>query len=281
VTLGEALRSTVAQLAEAGVDAPQLDAELIFSRVLGRSRLQLYADSERELGEAELAGVRKLVERRASREPLAYVLGEWGFRRLTLQTDARALVPRPETEIVVERALLRLAGVPSPRVVDVGTGSGAIALSLAQECPGAHVTATDVSAGALQLAAANAANLGLPLELVETDLLDGLAGPFDLVVSNPPYVAAEELESLEPEVREWEPRLALVDRGQTARLVEAAKGVLGPGAWLVVECHEAHARELAIALTVAGYEGVTITVDLAGRERVVEGRWAPSRSTTS
>jgi release factor glutamine methyltransferase len=195
-----------------------------------------------------------------------------------LKTDARALVPRPETEIVVERCLALLAGVAAPRVVDVGTGSGAIALSLARELPNAHVTATDTSADALALARENAAANGLQVELVETDLLAGLTGPFDLVVSNPPYVGPSELAALDPEVREWEPRSALVDEGQTERLARAAPAVLD--GWLVLEVHEDRAEPVARILETAGYSGANISPDLAGRARVVEAWWeGPQQSS--
>src|SRR5262249_18865497 len=158
---------------------------------------------------------RELVQRRGRREPLAYVLGDWDFRRLTLKTDARALVPRPETEIVVERCLALLDGAEAPRIADVGTGTGAIALALKHERPDVRVVATDASADALALARENAEANGLDVRLVQSDLLAGVEGPFDLVVSNPPYVEAEELEALEPELG-WEPRAALLDTGQTA-----------------------------------------------------------------
>jgi release factor glutamine methyltransferase len=272
VTLGDVLRAAAEYLERKGVPSPRLDAELLLGHALGLSRLELYTEHDRPLTEAERAEARALVERRGRREPLAYVLGEWGFRRLTLKTDARALVPRPETEIVVERALALVAEVGAPRVVDVGTGSGAIALAIADERPDARVVATDVSPGALALAGENARRLGLSVELVEAALLEGIEGPFDVVVSNPPYVLASELGGLEPEVRDWEPRVATVDHGQTGALVEAARTVLAPGRWLVLETHEHRAAEVAALLSRAGYTGTAITVDLAGRERVVEGR---------
>ncbi len=271
MTLGEALDAATDYLASHGVERPRLDAELLLSRSLGLTRLDLYTQHDRPLTAAELDAAREPVRRRGAREPLAYVLGDWGFRRLTLRTDRRALVPRPETEVVVDRCLALLAGVAEPRVLDVGTGSGAIALSLAQELPGATTVATDASADALALARENAEALGLAVELREGDLIAGAAGPFDLVVSNPPYVEAAELTALEPEVREWEPRAALVDEGQTARLVDAGRAVLD--GWLVLEVHEERAHDVAGWLRDAGYADVAVSSDLAGRPRVVEGRW--------
>jgi release factor glutamine methyltransferase len=271
LTLAEVLAGATDYLAARGVDSPRLDAERLLARALDLSRLELYTQHDRPLSEAERNAVRELVRRRGRREPLAYVLGDWDFRRLTLKTDARALVPRPETEIVVERCLQLLAGLEAPRILDVGTGTGAIALSLAQERPDAHVTATDVSAEALGLARENAASTGLTVTWVESDLVAGVDGPFDLVVSNPPYVDAEELAELEPEVRDWEPRLALVEDGQTERLARDARRVLD--GFVVLEVHSERASVVAAALTSLGYASVRIERDLAERQRLVEGRW--------
>jgi release factor glutamine methyltransferase len=267
LTLAEVLNGAVEYLSARGIDTPRLDAELLLARTLGLKRIELYTQHDRPLTEVERAHLRELVRRRGTREPLAYVLGDWDFRRLTLKTDQRALVPRPETEIVVERCLTLLEGTVEPRIVDVGTGTGAIALALKQERPDARVTATDRSVAALALAQENASANGLEIELVETNLLDGLAGPFDLVVSNPPYVAAEELGTLEPELAH-EPEDALLDRGQTQQLIETARFD-----WLVLEVHEARARDVAAELQNAGFADVRVTQDLAGRDRIVEGRW--------
>jgi release factor glutamine methyltransferase len=267
LTLAEVLTGAVDYLTARGVDTPRVDAELLLARALGLQRIELYTQHDRPLTDPERARARELVRRRGAREPLAYVLGDWDFRRLTLKTDARALVPRPETEIVVERCLELLEGTAAPRIVDVGTGSGAIALALKDERPDARVTATDRSPGALALARENAEASGLDVELVQTDLLDGLAGPFELVVSNPPYVAADELGALEPELGH-EPQEALVDRGQTQRLIETARF-----GWLVLEVHEARGAEVARHLEAAGYRDVKVSQDLAGRDRIVEGRW--------
>jgi release factor glutamine methyltransferase len=273
MTLGEVLRAATEYLERKGVDSPRLDAELLLAHALDLTRIELYTQHDRPLSEDERATARVLVERRGRREPLAYVLGEWGFRQLTLRTDARALVPRPETEIVVERALALLEGIVTPNVIDVGTGSGPIALAIASERPDADVTATDSSVDALRLAGENARRLGLTLELVQTNLLGGFTGPFDLVVSNPPYVLPGE--ELLPELT-YEPRAALIDEGQTLTLAAQARGVLE--GWLVLEVHERCAAEVANALTDLGYDGTTITRDLAGKDRVVEARWPTTSS---
>ena len=277
MTLGEVLKGATDYLASRGVESPRRDAELLLARALRLSRIELYTQYDRPLIDAERAAARALVQRRGKREPLAYVLGDWDFRRLTLKTDARALVPRPETEIVVERCLALLEAIESPRVVDVGTGSGAIALAIAQERLNARVWATDSSPAALELARENAEANDLAVEFREGDLLAGLDGPFDLVVSNPPYVEAGELDALEPEVRDWEPREALVADGQTERLVHDAQRVLV--GWLVLEVHEARARIVSQDLEAAGYASVAIVQDLAGRDRVVEAWWGTTQST--
>jgi len=207
----------------------------------------------------------ELVERRARREPLAYVLGEWGFRHLTLKTDARALVPRPETEIVVERCLALLAGEPAPRVLDLGTGSGAIALAIADEHPGARVTAVDSSPDALALARENSETLDLDIDLHEAGL-EAVEEGWDLVVSNPPYVAESEWDSLQPEIRDWEPRAALVGEGLHEEIARRAHTLR-----LVLEVGDDQAETLAESLESLGYSSVTITSDLTDRERVVEG----------
>ncbi len=199
------------------------------------------------------------------------MLGEWGFRRLSLHVDRHVLVPRPETEIVVERALASIAGQNEPRVLDVGTGSGAIALAIADEHPGSLVTAIDVSPAALEVARANSARTGLALHLERRDLFDGLpAGPWDLVVSNPPYVEPDEVERLEPEVRDWEPREALVAVGATEAIAEQARDVLRAGGALVLEVAAGDAARVMSLLERLGYTDVHATRDLAGHERVVE-----------
>ena len=273
VTLREALAGATGYLARRGIERARFESELILSQALGLSRIQLYLDLDRPLNPGERELSRAMVERRGKREPLAYVLGEWGFRRLTLKTDARALVPRPETEILVERALALIEELETPRILDAGAGSGAIALALADEHPGARIVALDNSADALALARENASVCGLEIELRCGDIRDPVGGEFDLVVSNPPYVLPEEIEALEPEVRDWEPREALVGVGVPEALAERARELLVPGGWLTVELGEGQQRAFAALLGDLGFEAVTITSDLTGRERVVEARW--------
>jgi release factor glutamine methyltransferase len=272
VTVAEVLRRSTEFLERKGVESPRLDAERLLARALGLERIQLYTEFDRPLTEDELAACRALVARRGEREPLAYVLGDWDFRRLTLHCDPRALVPRPETEILVERALALLDGQSAPRVLDVGTGTGAIALSIAHEHPGARVTALDVSPDALALAAENAERLGLAVAFELGDIRDGLDGAFDLVVANPPYVEPGEIDGLEPEVRDHEPRGALVGAGVAEAVAERARELLVAGGWVAVELgvdqHEAYADHLRAL----GYRAITITPDLTGRERIIEAQ---------
>jgi release factor glutamine methyltransferase len=271
-TVSAALLEGTARLESAGVESPRVDAEILLAHVLGTTRSALRADSRRDLDAEEGETLDLLLARRAGREPLAYVLGEWGFRRLTLAVDARVLVPRAETEIVVERCLARIAGLDEPRVLDVGTGSGAIALAIADEHPGAHVTGMEASVHALAVARENAARTGLAVELVQGDLFAGLpAGPWDLVVSNPPYVRPGEIDTLAPEVRDWEPRAALVGEGATEAVADGARTALRPGGGLVLEVADRDAARVAELLGGLGYADVTTTRDLAGRDRVVEG----------
>lgn len=276
MTVADAVKASTEFLAGKGVPSPRVDAEHLVAKALGMTRLDLYLQYDRPLSEEETAACRELVRRRGTREPLAYILGEWGFRRLTLKVDARALIPRPETEVVVERCLALLEGIEAPSVLDVGTGTGAIALAVADERPDAAVTAIDVSEDALALAAENAELTGLAdrVRLVHHDLAQGLpAGPYDLVVSNPPYVEPEELGSLQPEVRDWEPKEALVGQGVTEQVARAACAALQPGGALVLEVADGTAQQVSELLATLGYSEVIATPDLAGRDRVVEGRW--------
>ncbi len=272
MTVAEVLRRATEYLAGKGVDSPRLDAEHLLGKALGLSRVELYMHHDRPLAEAERDSFRELVRRRGEREPLAYVLGEWSFRGLTLKVDPRALVPRPETEVVVERCLTLLDGKADPRVLDVGVGTGAIALAIAQEHPGAQVKAIDVSADALALAAENAEATGISVAFEQRDLQGGLGdGEYDLVVSNPPYVLPEEIDMLQPEVRDWEPRLALVGKEHTELVAEHAVDVLPPGGQLVLEVAEQRGAEVVELLERLGYDDIRVTADLAGSDRIVEG----------
>jgi release factor glutamine methyltransferase len=272
-TVAHVLRLSTAHLAARGSETPRLDAELLLARATGLERIELYMSFDRPLNAAELDVARELVARRARREPLQYVLGEWGFRRLILTVDRRALIPRPETEILVDRALALIAGSETPLVLDVGTGTGAIALAIADEHAGARVTGIDSSSDALALAAENVARTGMAVQLARHDLFEGLpAGPWNLVVSNPPYVDAADLATLQPEVRDWEPHEALSAEGAVAAVSRVSVSALAPGGALALEVGEGQAAATATLLTQLGFVDVVVTPDLAGIDRVVEGR---------
>jgi release factor glutamine methyltransferase len=258
VTAREALAEAERRLAAAGVDTPRVDAEWLVAHVLGTTRSGVHARLDDEVD-----GLEPLLARRELREPLAYVLGEWGFRRLVLKTDARALVPRPETESLVERALALVVAVEAPRILDVGVGSGAIALALKDERPDALVTGVDLSTEALALARENAARLGLDVELRAEDGVVAAAEGWDLVVANPPYVAG--LDGLQPELG-FEPTMALLGSGFHERIAAAAAA-----RFVAFEVADGQAASVADMLRSLAYDAVTITRDLSGRERVVEG----------
>jgi release factor glutamine methyltransferase len=245
-------------LAAAGVETPRVDAEWLVAHVLGTTRSGLAARAD-----DDVHGLEPLLARREVREPLAYVLGEWGFRRLTLKTDARALVPRPETEMLVERALALVAGTERPRILDVGVGSGAIALALKDERSDAVVVGVDISPAALALARENADRLGLDVELRERDGVEAASEGWDLVVANPPYVAS--LEGLQAELR-WEPEVAVVGTGVHEQLARAADA-----RFLAFEVGDGQAAEVGEIVAAAGWRDVRITPDLTGTDRVVEG----------
>jgi release factor glutamine methyltransferase len=258
VNAREALAEAERRLAAAGVETPRVDAEWLVAHVLGTTRSGLAAR-----GDDEVDGLEPLLARREAREPLAYVLGEWGFRRLTLKTDARALVPRPETETLVERALALVAEIEAPRILDVGVGSGAIALALKDERPDAVVVGVDISRDALALAWENAERLGLEVELREQDGVEAAADGWDLVVANPPYV--DSLDGLQAELR-WEPGVALIGAGVHEQLARAAEA-----RFLAFEVGDGQAAEVGEILKAAGWRDVRITSDLTGTDRIVEG----------
>lgn len=280
---------TTDRFARIGIPDARLDAQILLAEALGCSRMDLYVNHDRPVDADERARFRALVQRRLAREPVAYVVGRRGFHALDLEltVDRRVLVPRPETELLVDWVLEELppanpdapGAAPGPRVVDVGTGSGAIALAVARARPDAAVVACDLSPGALEVARLNAAAAHLAVTVVEADLLGGVsipAGGFDAVVANLPYIPSADLEQLAPEVAAFEPRAAL-DGGPDGldpirRLVGqvAAPGVAAGGLYLEVGVGQA--EPVAQLLRDAGWAEVAIRPDLAGIPRMVRGR---------
>ncbi|HEX6886323.1 MAG TPA: peptide chain release factor N(5)-glutamine methyltransferase [Planctomycetota bacterium] len=257
-----------------GVEEPRREAEWLAAHALGLSRLQVFLALDRPLESAEVAAARALFVRRGRREPTAYVTGAREFYGREFRVGPGVLVPRPETELLVDRARARLAGRAGARVVDVGTGSGCLAITLALECPGTRVAAVDSSARALEYARANAQRLGAEVEFHLGDALAPIAPGFDLLVSNPPYVDPAVAASLAPEVREHEPPEALFappgEPDHWARhLLRAGAEGAAPGAFLLIELGHDQAARLGAWPELAGKPHATWR-DLARVERVLE-----------
>jgi release factor glutamine methyltransferase len=277
-TVLEVIRWTIARFTERSLATPRLDAELLVAHALGLPRVQLYVQYDRPLVPDELATIRALIKRRQAGESVAYLVGKKEFWGLEFAVDARVLVPRPDTETLIEEARERLVGaaVESSRLADIGTGSGAIALTLAKLFPAAAVFGVDISPAALEVARGNGERLGLAVTFLAGDLGAPLAAeaPLSLIVANLPYIPSGELAALPPEVR-VEPSLAL-DGGPDGlalvrRLVAEAPPLLGPGGVLALEIGAGQAPATAKLLRAAGFADVQTRRDLAGVERVVSG----------
>jgi len=264
-TVAEALRDATSVLAGAGCDASRLDAELLLAEVLGVGRERLIVDAGAELDAETLARFDQLVRRRAAHEPVAYILGRKAFRRIELAVDRRVLIPRPETELLVEVGLTLPFGAS---VVDVGTGSGAVALALKSERPDLEVWGTDVDGGALAVARENGSRLGLRVEFIESDLLDGVDRRFDAVLANLPYVA--EGTSLPPDIALYEPALALFGGPDSLDVIRRLLGMVDEVPLVALEVGLPEAVE-SLARR-AGFPFVDRLRDLAGHERVVVAR---------
>ena len=274
-TVGEVLSAAIDRLSAAGVDSSRLDAEVLMESATGMARADLIADPTRELDAEGASSFEELLSRRCDREPVAYILGRKGFRSIELSCDPRALIPRPETELLVETAI----GLTPKRVLDLGTGTGAIALAIADELPDCDLVATDTSGEALSLARENARDLGLADRVRFEPGSVPADERFDLLVANLPYVSEGEWETLEPELKRWEPREALVAGGDG---LGAFRGLLGDGGDLsrlaappdaiALEVGLGQAEPVASLVVEAGYGEVGIRKDFSGIDRVVVGR---------
>jgi release factor glutamine methyltransferase len=262
LTIRDALEAAVTALAAAGCATPRLDAEVLIADALGADRSLLHASPDRAIKGAQARVIGERVRRRVAREPVAYILGRRGFRRIELLVDSRVLIPRPETELLVEVALELPAG---SRVHDVGTGSGTVALALLDERPELVVSASDASPAAVDVARANAARLGLPLR---ASVEHGMpARRFDLVLANLPYVREDEWDGLAPEIRRYEPREALVSGADGLDAIRELCAAAPAGTRLALEHAPAQAAEVRALL-----EDALTVVDRAGRDRVTVGR---------
>jgi release factor glutamine methyltransferase len=281
LTVLEIIKRTSEFLGAKGVASPRLNAELLIGHALGRNRMQLYLEFERPLTEAELAQLRPLVRRRAQHEPLQYIVGTQEFCGLKLKVDRRALIPRPETELLVELVLAwAAANPPAQRFLDLGTGTGAIALAVAQKVPEAKVVAGERSAAALALAAENAAAAGLAarVEFLASDWYAQIPpAAFDVIVSNPPYLSAVEVAETAVEVREFEPpeALAAADGGfkDLETVIDGAPRYLRRGGLLALETGIAQHPRLVERLSRLGFSGVESKPDLTGRDRFILAVW--------
>ncbi|MBV9391498.1 MAG: peptide chain release factor N(5)-glutamine methyltransferase [Verrucomicrobia bacterium] len=277
MTVLEVLQTTAVYFAKKGVENPRLNIEHLLAETLSKKRLDLYLEFDRELSDEELGVVREKVRRRGQREPLQHLIGHWDFFGRTFKIDKRALVPRPETELLVEAILLHCGNAPL-KIVDVGTGSGILAITLALEHPEFEVWAVDISEEALSLSRENANRLQAEkrVHFAYSDLLRNLDGPFDWIVANLPYLKAEDLVRLQPEVQ-FDPPIAL-DGGIDGleiieRLVKSAPQKLVPGGAIALEFGVGQAERLALILRQQNYRDILVKKDYQGHERVLMARY--------
>jgi release factor glutamine methyltransferase len=277
LTVLEIIKRTTDFFAAKQIESPRLNAELLIGHTLGLKRMQLYLQFERPLSEAELERIRPLVRRRAQREPLQYIVGETEFCGVKLKVDRRALIPRPETELLVESVAAEIASKTGLRIADLGTGTGAIALALANRFADAQIVAVERDAEAAALATENLASAGFAdrVRLVVASWLDGFtaAERFDVIVSNPPYLTADETAQATPEVRQYEPYAALTAPEDGAadllHIIAQAPRFLAAGGLLALETGIAHHERLRAAATAAGFTRFDSRRDLTGRDRFV------------
>ena len=278
-TIAAVLKWATEDFRARGIESPRLDAEVLLSRAIGASRTQLVIDMMKPLAPEELARFREMVKRRRAREPVAYILGEREFYGRTFRVDARVLIPRPDTETLVDVALARTRDRSMcARVLDLCTGSGCVAITLARERPTTSVIAADASEGAVAVAAENALRLGAyNVRFAVCDLYGDLPRDFDLITANPPYIASGEIPGLSPDIEKFEPKLAL-DGGPDGfalidRIVEGALAHLAPGGVLAMEVGAGQAERVESAMRARGFVAIERARDYARIERVVSGVW--------
>lgn len=276
-TIGDLVTWATDDFRGRGIDNPRLDAELLVAHALHTTRMQLIIDRDRPVIAGELAALRDLVKRRRAREPVAYLLGEREFYGRRFRVDSRVLIPRPDTECLVEVGLERSRHASMhARVLDLCTGSGCVAITLARQRPTTQVTGADLSEDALAVARDNALRLGAyNVAFVKSDLFASVRGPFELVTANPPYIPTPEVETLDVDIKAFEPRLAL-DGGDAGlaivrRLVAEAPRHLVPGGALAIEIGHGQAEVVRELFREAGFSDVSAAKDYGGIERVVSG----------
>jgi release factor glutamine methyltransferase len=279
MTVLELLQATTTYFGKKGVEQPRLSIEHLLADTLGKKRIELYLEFDRSLAEHELEPLREKVRRRAEGEPLQHLLGHWDFFGRTFKTDYRALIPRPETELLVETVLKEFAtsGGSANRLVDIGTGSGILAITLTLERPGLEVTAVDLSEDALALARENAERFGVADRIAfrRSDLLDEMEGPFDWIVANLPYIPTAQLNTLQREVK-FDPLLAL-DGGKDGltiikRLIESVPGKIASNGLIALELGQGQADEVSGFMANQNYRDISIRKDYQGVERLLIAR---------
>ena len=279
MTVREILNEVTRDFEAAGMETVRLDAEVLLAFCLNCDRIEFIKNPETQIGKAQSTNFKKLVSRRLKWEPVAYITGHKEFWSFTLEVNKDVLIPRPDTEIIVEETLNIGKEIYQLRILDIGTGSGAIALALAHELPEAKITATDVSVAALKIAKKNARHLKLEkqIEFLKGDLFAPVKGLFDIIVSNPPYISAAEYKELPQGVKDFEPRLALW-AGQTGvefyeKLIYQSKNHLKKDGWLLMEIGAPQAEKIRVTMQeCAFFENIDVRRDYAGHDRVIKGR---------
>lgn len=279
MTVREILNDATSLLEAAGMEIARLDAEVLLAFFLKKDRLEFLKNPEMQISKSRLAAFKKLVSRRMKWEPVAYLTGRKEFWSFVLEVNKDVLIPRPDTEIIVEEALTVGKSFPQPNILDIGTGSGAIALALAKELPEAKIIATDISASALKIARRNARNLKLEkqIKFLKGDLFAPVKDLFDIIVSNPPYISAAEYGELPNGVKDFEPKIALW-AGQTGvefyeKLIYQSKNHLKKNGWLLMEIGAPQAEKIRRLMQDSGaFADIDVRHDYAGHDRVIKGR---------
>ncbi|MCJ7546838.1 MAG: peptide chain release factor N(5)-glutamine methyltransferase [Deltaproteobacteria bacterium] len=279
-TVQRVIQWTTEHFQKKGLDNPRLEAEVLLAYLLEMDRMGLYLNYDRPLKEEERTAYREMIQRRLAKEPLAYIVGSKEFWSLCFAVNPECLIPRPETEHLVEEAVRIGKGLKPPlRVLEIGQGCGAVAIALATELGEAQIVAIDISAGACSLAQANAERHGVTgrIRFVVGDLFPRGEGPFGLICSNPPYIPTAEIPALAPEVRDYEP-LTSLDGGEDGlrffrRIAQGASALLVAGGWLLLEMGQGQAPQVAAILQEQGFAQIDLIPDLAGVKRVIKAQW--------
>lgn len=277
MTARDAVMEIRRRLGDAGIETAEYESYLFLEWICGISRMDYYLDQSKVIMEDQLRELFSMVDRRASHEPLQYLMGTADFMGFTFHVDERVLIPRQDTEVLVEMAVDRIQRQKNPKVLDLCCGSGCIGISVAKLCPDADVTLVDISAPALEVSRQNARDLEAHVKIIQSDLFTEVPSRYDFILSNPPYIPTKVVEGLMPEVRDHEPHLALDGEEDGLafyrRIAGQAGEHLNKNGTIIMEIGSDQGRDLTEILTGHGFSHVTVTKDLAGLDRVVSGRW--------